>query len=106
MANRLKGNRRLSTKEQPITMLPDFKRRRRSTFIGMLSLSLARQLDDALALPGTPEGSALARAEIKRHGIPIYGTDPKQPGLIVEELPDGTTRAGKFVNRRFVPLVR
>ena len=61
-------------------------------------------LDALLAKVGTPEGCALARAEIKRYGTPMYGTDPKHPGFIVEELPDGTRRLGKFVNRRFDPV--
>ena len=59
-------------------------------------------LDTLLAKVDTPEGRELAKAEIARHGTPIYGTDPAHPGLIVQKLPDGTKRLGKFVNRQFV----
>ena len=39
---------------------------------------------------------------IARHGTPICGTDPAHPGLIIQKLPDGTKRLGKFNNRQFV----
>ncbi len=61
-----------------------------------------QDLDTLLARVGTPEGRELAKAEIARHGTPIYGTDPMHPGLIVQKLPDGTKRLGRFVNRQFV----
>jgi hypothetical protein len=62
-------------------------------------------LDRLLAIVDTPEGRELAAAEIARHGTPRYGTDPAQPGLIVQKLPDGTKRLGKFVSRQFVAIV-
>lgn len=61
-----------------------------------------QDLDSLIARVDTTEGRKLAMAEIQRHGMPTYGTDPKHPGLIIERQPDGTTRVGKFVNRQFV----
>ena len=61
-----------------------------------------QDLDILLAKVDTPEGRELAKAEIARHGTPIYGTDPARPGLVVQKLTDGTKRVGKFVNRQFV----
>ena len=61
-----------------------------------------QDLDNLLAKVGTPEGRELAKAEIARHGTPIYGTHPAHPGFIVQKLPNGTKRVGKFVNRQFV----
>jgi len=61
-----------------------------------------QDLDSLLAQVDTPEGRELAKAEIARHGAPIYGTDPAYPGLIVQKLPDGAKRIGRFVNRQFV----
>jgi hypothetical protein len=63
---------------------------------------LVQDLDILLAKVDTPEGRELAKAEIARHGAPVYGTDPAHPGLIVQRLPDGTKRLGWFVNRQFV----
>ena len=60
-----------------------------------------QNLDTLLTKVDTPEERELAKAEIARHGTPIYGTDPAHPGLIVQKLPDGTKRLGKFVNRKF-----
>jgi hypothetical protein len=34
-----------------------------------------------------------------------YGSDPAFPGLVVRVDPDGTRTPGRFVDRRFVPLV-
>lgn len=61
-----------------------------------------QDLDTLLAQVDTAQGRELAKAEIARHGTPIYGTDPAHPGLIVQRLPDGTKRFGRFVNRQFV----
>ncbi len=63
-----------------------------------------QDLDTLLAKVDTPEGRELARAEIARHGTPIYGTDPAHPGLIVQKLPDGTKHLGRFVNRQFTSV--
>jgi hypothetical protein len=54
-----------------------------------------------LSIVDTPEGRERATAEITRHKTPVYGTDPAHPGLIVQKMPDGTKRLGKFVNRQF-----
>ena len=73
----------------------------------ILELQRAGRVQDLSALltqTETAAGRELARAEIKRHGVPIYGTDPAHPGLIVQELPDGTRRLGRFVHREFVPV--
>ena len=60
-----------------------------------------QDLDRLLANVNTPAGRELAQAEILRHGTPIYGSDPAHPGLIVQQLPDGTKRLGRFINRQF-----
>lgn len=61
-----------------------------------------QDLDTLLAKVDTQEGRELAKVEIARHGTPIYGTDPAQPGFIIQKLPDGTKRPGKFANRQFI----
>jgi len=63
-----------------------------------------QDLDALLAKVDTLEGRELAKAEIARHGTPIYGTDPLHPGLIVQKLPDGTKHLGRFVNRQFTSV--
>jgi hypothetical protein len=63
-----------------------------------------QDLDTLLAKVDTPEGRELAKAEIARHCTPIYGTDPAHPGLIVQKLPDGSKRLGRFVNRQFIAV--
>jgi hypothetical protein len=63
-----------------------------------------QDLDGLLAKVNTAAGRELARVEIARHGTPIYGTDPAHPGRIVQKLPDGTKRLGRFVNRQFVAV--
>lgn len=63
-----------------------------------------QDLDALLAKVDTAAGRELAKAEIVRHGTPIYGTDPAHPGFIVQRLPDGTKRLGRFVNRQFVAV--
>ena len=37
---------------------------------------------------------------------PVYATDPKHPGMIVQVLPDGTRTPGHLEGRRFVPMQR
>ena len=63
-----------------------------------------QDLDTLLAKVDTLEGRELAKAEIARYGTPMYGTDPAHPGLIVQKLPDGTKRLGRFINRQFVVM--
>lgn len=62
-------------------------------------------LDSLVHRIDTPEGRRLALSEIRLHGTPTYGTDPKYPGLIVERQPNGSVSVGKFVNREFTPKV-
>lgn len=61
-----------------------------------------QDLDALVPVDGTIKGRELAKAEIARHGTPVYGTDQAHPGMIVQKLPDGTKRLGRFVNRQFV----
>jgi hypothetical protein len=63
-----------------------------------------QDLDTLLAKVDTLEGRELAKAEIERYGTPMYGTDPAHPGLIVQKLPGGTKRLGRFINRQFVVM--
>lgn len=46
---------------------------------------------------------AAALARITVSGRPIYGTDPRFPGLIVRQEPDGTRMLGRLQDRRFIP---
>jgi hypothetical protein len=62
-------------------------------------------LDDIVAFSQTPEGMARTTASIRRSGGPLYATDPKHPGLIVQISPDGIRRLGRLVNRKFVECV-
>ena len=64
-----------------------------------------QDLDRLLANVNTPAGREFAQAEILRHGTPIYSSDPAHPGLIVQQLPDGTKRLGRFINRQFQAVV-
>lgn len=66
-------------------------------------LSRVDDLEALLALTQTPEGQARARAVIARHKGPIYTADPERPEVIIEKLPDGSSRPGRFINRQFVP---
>ena len=43
------------------------------------------------------------KARLRASGAPLYETDPRYPGMIVEVLPDGTRRPGRFEGRQFVP---
>jgi hypothetical protein len=47
--------------------------------------------------------SSAARAKIGATGQPLYGTDPRWPGLVVRIDADGTRTPGRFDQRRFVP---
>jgi len=58
-----------------------------------------------LAFSQTPEGMAKTRAFIRRSGKPIYSAHPKHSDIIVETSPDGTRRAGMFVDRNFVECI-
>lgn len=66
--------------------------------------SQVKKLDELLAMVSTPEGKMRALAEIRRHKGPTYSADPDEPGVIIESLPDGSRRRGRFVNRRFTAL--
>jgi hypothetical protein len=61
-----------------------------------------QDLDALLEMASTPGGRERALADIRRHGGPTYSTDASSPGLIIERMPDGTKRRGRFANRRFV----
>ncbi len=37
------------------------------------------------------------KARLQALGAPLYETDPRYPGMIVEVLPDGTKRPGRFL---------
>lgn len=61
-----------------------------------------KNLDEVLALTRTKKGRQKALAVIARHKGPVYTVDPNASHVILEKLPDGTVRRGKFVNRCFV----
>jgi len=59
-------------------------------------------LEDALTYAKSTEGQDEMRAHLAASGQPLYSADPKRPGGIVRENPDGTRTRGKFVGRKFV----
>lgn len=61
-------------------------------------------LDQVVALSQSEKGRKKAMALIAKHAGPVYEADPMTPDLIVERLPDGTVRRGRFANRQFVPV--
>jgi hypothetical protein len=63
-----------------------------------------QNLSELLAEADTPAGRARFTAEVNRHAVPLYSADPTDPGIIIEKLPNGVQRRGRFVNRRFMPL--
>ncbi len=63
-------------------------------------------LDEIVADAQTAAGQERVRSLIQRQGGPVYEADPDDPTLVVERLPDGTTRRGRFENRQFKPVGR
>jgi hypothetical protein len=66
--------------------------------------SRVKNLDELLAMASTPDGKKRALAVIHRHKGPTYSADPSEPGVLIESMPDGARRRGRFVNRRFTAL--
>lgn len=58
--------------------------------------------EGTIGFTDTPEGRARSLSEIWKGGGPVYGTDPKYPGPIVEYHRDGSFSLGKMIDRRFV----
>lgn len=77
---------------------------RPATVRTLKAASKVENLSEVLAQADTPAGRARFAAEVNRHAVPLYSADPSEPGIIIEKLPDGTQRRGRFVNRRFMPL--
>jgi hypothetical protein len=67
-------------------------------------LNRVADLDAILTMTQTAVGQSKARALIAKHKGPTYSTDPERPDVIIERLPDGTSRSGKFINRQFVAI--
>lgn len=67
------------------------------------AMSRVVDLDAIVEMTQTTKGQAKARAVVARHQGPIYTADPEHPDVILEKLPDGKVRRGRFVNRTFVP---
>jgi len=40
-------------------------------------------------------------AAVRKHGVPVYGSDPDYPGYLVRENPDGSRELGRLIGRRF-----
>jgi hypothetical protein len=66
--------------------------------------SRVKKLDELLAMVSTPEGKKRALAVIHRHKGPTYSADPSEPGVVIESMPGGSKRRGRFINRRFTAL--
>ena len=74
------------------------------SLVAVKEMARVEDIDALIALSITPDGKELARAEIARHQGPVYSADPTSPDVLIEQMPDGVSRRGKFVNRRFVAL--
>lgn len=42
--------------------------------------------------------------KLRSRGKPVYGTDPRFPGMVVRIDPDGERTPGRFENRCFIPV--
>ncbi len=60
-------------------------------------------MEALVKLTQSPGGQRKAQALISKYRLPVYESDPNRPKVVVERQPDGTTRKGRFVNRKFVP---
>jgi ParD-like antitoxin of type II ParDE toxin-antitoxin system len=78
--------------------------KRTGTALPLLAEVSPAQVHDVLVQLGVDTDREGLKARLRRSGAPLYETDPKQPGLIFEVLPDGTRRPGRLQGRRFVPL--
>ena len=63
-------------------------------------------LDEIVAISQTAAGQERVRELIQRQGGPVYEADPEDPTLVIERLPDGSSRRGRFENRQFKPVGR
>jgi hypothetical protein len=63
-------------------------------------------LDEIVANAQTAAGQERVRSLIQQQGGPVYEADPDNPTLVVERLPDGTSRRGRFENRQFKAVGR
>lgn len=67
-------------------------------------LALVSALDEVVTLSQTDAGQKKALAIIARHRGPVYEMDSKDPELVIERLPDGSIRRGRFSNRQFLAI--
>jgi hypothetical protein len=63
-----------------------------------------RNLDQVVAFSQSPEGRARALALINKDGGAIYEAAVDAPELILKRLSNGSTRRGRWLDGRFVPL--
>ncbi|WP_138223320.1 hypothetical protein [Nibricoccus aquaticus] len=61
-------------------------------------------LDQILTEAQTSTGKARALREISKSGVPVYGSDPNDPSVLIETSPNGDRRRGTFINGHFVAL--
>lgn len=61
------------------------------------------EVDEILAALVHDSDRSSVKTRIRASGAPLYATDPRHPGMIVEIRADGTRTAGELKDRRFVP---
>lgn len=66
-------------------------------------LSREPDLRKAIAAAETPAGKEKVKARLREMGGPLYSSDPENPGGVIQHLPDGSERRGRYVNRQFLP---
>jgi hypothetical protein len=69
---------------------------------GQLDASARSRIAEALSNALDPVRSAIAKTAVCLRDAIRYETDPALPGLLIQQLPDGTRRAGRMVNREFI----
>ena len=67
------------------------------------SAARRREVQELIMRVATSTDREAVIAEIHAAGKPVYATDRRHPGLVVEVAPDGTRRVGRLEGRRFLP---
>ncbi len=67
------------------------------------SAARRREVHDLLAQIADSNDREATTSGLRTSGKPVYATDPKYPGMIVQVLPDGTRTPGRLEGRRFIP---
>jgi hypothetical protein len=63
-----------------------------------------KSIYECLRVVGTPEGDAMLKAYLDSEPFPHFEGHPTVKGALIRIEEDGKRTAGKFVDRKFVPL--